>query len=127
MTTLLISKGNDEWHPVSNVIDVRVHPGKIVLENGQEVNGDIVAIIMDYDKFDAGQQTLRILAEMDHRIVDLRIVQDGGRATFDVSAIMCGDEVDPVSPKRYAILGRVMGIRGAGEAVSPSGRGGSVV
>lgn len=123
MPSLYLKKG-DGWNRVDSVVDVRVMPGKIVLETGQEVNGDVVTIIMDYQRDDDGQKVLRRLVGMDPRILDMRVV---GERTLDMSVIVCGEEVDEHNPKRYAVTGRVMGVRRAGALPTRHGSGGSVV
>lgn len=110
------------WHPVNDVVDVIATPGKLLLENGEEVNGDLVSIIMDFLQFDPGQVAMRRLAAMEARIVDMRIDDK-----LEMSVILCGDDVDDTNPKRYAILGRVLGIRKAGDAPELRGAGGGIV
>lgn len=124
MLTRLFIRRDQGWHEIEGVVDVRVHAGKIQLENGQEINGDIVAIVMDHEPYDAGQMALRTLVQMEPRIVDLRIIAG---SKLDLSVIFCGDEVDPILPRRYAVLGRVLGIRPAGQAPEWRASGGGVV
>lgn len=123
MTPKLYLRKGAGWHQVLDVEDVRIQAGKIVLENGQEVNGDICAIIMNYNRGCDGQTVIKKLLEMEPRILDMRL--EG--ANVDMSVILCGDDVDPANPRRWIALGRVMGIRPIGQDPEWRGAGGNVV
>jgi len=123
MAKLFLKKGNS-WGEVAGVVDVRIQPGKFKLDNDQEVNGDLISIHLDLDRYDAGQTALRALVDMDPRIVDMRVE---GVVDVELSVILCGDDVDPVRPSRFVINGRVLGIRNAGVDPTQAGRGGNVV
>jgi len=107
VTPKLYLKKGTGWHQVVGVVDVRVQPGKFVLEDGTQMNGDIISIIMDHDKYDDGQTALRKLLEMEPRVVEMRI--KGQEHTLDAKVILCGDDIDAINPKRYSILRRVLG------------------
>lgn len=121
--SLYLKKG-DGWHEVSGVEDFRVKPGKFVLEDGREVNGDVGVIIMHNEPYDAGQQALKRLIDIEPRVVDMRIIAG---SKLDVSAIISGDEVDDLNPQRWAATCRILGIRPAGQDVEWRGKGGTVL
>lgn len=122
--SFLLKKG-DGWNEVGSVLDIKIQPGKFELDNGQEIGGDLLAIIMRFESHDAGQVALRKLREMEPRIIDVRVV--GQERQMDMSIILCGDETDDVDSSRYAILARVLGIRPDGASPEIVGAGGNIV
>lgn len=108
MPNLYVRKGAG-WHEVQGMVDVRVQRGEYETAEGKKHEGEIIGLIMDYEPHCAAQKALRKLREMEPRIIDLRVL--GEEIKADISIILIDEETDDAKPQRYALIGRLLGMR----------------